>query len=196
MVKHKHRINPGYKGGNYSEGNVVKVSVTQHAMWHFANWQLWGNQEDLLAWKGLSGQIGEEEIIRERCALSGRRYGKRNAARLNSDPRLEETRRKNGKMNVRDLLDHPNAVENRSTQGRRSKNRDTTKMAAHPNTKSVLGPNGRKTGSQRWVCLETGKVSNPGGLSTYQRKRGIDTSLRSKVESLEGPLFIVGPNYG
>jgi len=52
-------------GGVYSEENVIVVGVTQHAMWHFANWQLWNKLEDKLAWKGLAGLSDKEEIIEE-----------------------------------------------------------------------------------------------------------------------------------
>lgn len=40
---------------------------------------------------------------------------------------------------------------------------------------------GRKTQSQRWQCTETGYVTSPGGLSRYQKKRGIDTSKRIRL---------------
>ena len=60
-MKHKHRIKPGYEGGEYCEGNVVKLSVTQHAMWHFAEWQRKGNWEDHTAWRVLVGQISPSE---------------------------------------------------------------------------------------------------------------------------------------
>ena len=40
----------------------------------------------------------------------------------------------------------------------------------------------KKANSQRWICLETGYVSNAGGLSNYQRVRGIDTSKRKRME--------------
>ena len=40
----------------------------------------------------------------------------------------------------------------------------------------------KKANSQRWICLETGYVSNAGGLSNYQRARGIDTSKRKRIE--------------
>jgi len=40
----------------------------------------------------------------------------------------------------------------------------------------------RKNATQKWKCLETGYVSNPGGLSTYQKARGIDTSKRMRIE--------------
>lgn len=52
-------------GGTDEKSNLVKVTVTQHAMFHWCNWQLWGNKEDWLAWRGLTGEVGKEEIIRE-----------------------------------------------------------------------------------------------------------------------------------
>ena len=63
-TKHKHRILPGHRGGVYIEGNVVELTITQHAMWHFAEWQLHGEVEDMVAWKGLAGMITKEEAIR------------------------------------------------------------------------------------------------------------------------------------
>jgi len=41
----------------------------------------------------------------------------------------------------------------------------------------------RNTNSQRWRCLVTGYISNPGTLSCYQKARGIDTSLRERVKT-------------
>ncbi|MFN9906379.1 MAG: hypothetical protein ACK56F_09685, partial [bacterium] len=40
----------------------------------------------------------------------------------------------------------------------------------------------RKVGLQKWKCLETGFVANAGNLTQYQRKRGIDTSKRVRIE--------------
>lgn len=37
-------------------------------------------------------------------------------------------------------------------------------------------------GRQKWKCLVTGYISNAPGLSNYQRKRNIDTTLRIKIE--------------
>jgi len=39
-----------------------------------------------------------------------------------------------------------------------------------------------RTNSQRWMCLETGYITTSGPLTTYQRKRGIDTSKRKRIE--------------
>lgn len=41
---------------------------------------------------------------------------------------------------------------------------------------------GKLTSSQRWMCLETEFITNPGNLTLYQRARGIDTSKRIRVE--------------
>jgi len=91
-MKHKHRINPGHNGGDYTEDNVISVEVVKcngntssHAMWHYANWRLWGKLEDRLAWKGLAGFFSKEEIIRERFIIGGRRIGLRNAGRVLTD---------------------------------------------------------------------------------------------------------------
>ena len=60
---HKHHIIPRYMGGSNKASNLVEVTVTQHAMFHFCNYQLWGNEEDRLAWLGLSGILPKEEYV-------------------------------------------------------------------------------------------------------------------------------------
>lgn len=40
---------------------------------------------------------------------------------------------------------------------------------------------GRAIASQRWECLVTGKITSAGSLTNWQRKRGIDTSLRRRI---------------
>ena len=71
-MKHKHRIKPGYEGGEYCEGNVVELSVTQHAMWHYAEWRRKGNWQDKTAWQALAGQIGYSEATLESLRQGGR----------------------------------------------------------------------------------------------------------------------------
>ena len=39
----------------------------------------------------------------------------------------------------------------------------------------------KKTNSQKWLCLETGFITNPGNLTHYQRAKGIDTSKRIRI---------------
>jgi len=38
-----------------------------------------------------------------------------------------------------------------------------------------------QTNYQKWMCLETGFITNAGNLSRYQMRRGIDKSKRIKL---------------
>lgn len=100
-MKHDHRILPGHRGGEYTEGNVISVEVTNcdrhtanHVMWHYANWCLWGKEEDLLAYKGLSGYCGKEDIIKQKVILGGRISGEK----LKESGFIQELGRVYGKM--------------------------------------------------------------------------------------------------
>ena len=41
---------------------------------------------------------------------------------------------------------------------------------------------GKNTSKQKWKCLVTGMITNAGSLTNYQKSRGIDTSLRVRIE--------------
>jgi hypothetical protein len=84
---HKHHILPKYKGGTNDPTNLIEVSVTCHSMFHFCNWQLWGDTRDYLAWKGLAGVIGKEEIVATLARESGglERMWKRNSYLMKND---------------------------------------------------------------------------------------------------------------
>ena len=84
------------------------------------------------------------------------------------------------------MNEHENTIKNRSELGKVT----SVAMNAHKNTLEQQKVNGRANGpanartinSQKWECTITGYVSNPGGLTKYQRARGIDTSLRVKLQ--------------
>lgn len=64
-MKHRHHIVPRHRGGGDEESNIVELTVTQHAMWHYAEWRLHGLVQDKLAWRGLAGICAQEEIVVE-----------------------------------------------------------------------------------------------------------------------------------
>ena len=68
---HRHHIIPRHMGGGDSDGNYAYRTIEEHAEDHRKLYEKYGKREDYLAWKGLSGRIGKEEIIRERCAIGG-----------------------------------------------------------------------------------------------------------------------------
>ena len=40
----------------------------------------------------------------------------------------------------------------------------------------------KKTNTQKWMCLETGYITNSGALTMYQKAKGIDTTKRERLE--------------
>ena len=59
---HRHHIRPKHAGGSDSEQNLTApITITQHAMFHWCEWQRTGNKFDKIAWKALSGLINREE---------------------------------------------------------------------------------------------------------------------------------------
>jgi len=78
---------------------------------------------------------------------------------------------------------HSLTKEEKSEYGKKTKELG---LGIHGRTKGQMtedGRNGSKvTNSQKWQCTETGHISNSGGLSRYQKARGIDTSKRKRIE--------------
>jgi hypothetical protein len=48
-------------------------------------------------------------------------------------------------------------------------------------TKEDRSKRASQTNYQKWMCLETGFITNAGNLSRYQMRRGIDTSKRKRI---------------
>jgi len=111
IVTHKHHILPKYKGGTNDPSNLVEVSVTQHAMFHYCNWQLWGDKRDWLAWKGLTGEVGREDIIKQ-LRLEGSKKGLEISHKKGSTPaRVAAARKSQPLATAAALL--PAAIEKR-----------------------------------------------------------------------------------
>ena len=87
---HKHHIIPRYMGGTDGEENLVEVTIAQHAMFHYCNYQLWNNMEDYVAWRGLSGQISEAEFIVEKQKIFGKIGSDRLREKLKNNPQLQK----------------------------------------------------------------------------------------------------------
>ena len=64
-IYHIHHIIPRHAGGTDDPSNLVKLTVAEHAEAHRKLFEEHGNQYDYLAWKGLAGEIGREEILYE-----------------------------------------------------------------------------------------------------------------------------------
>jgi len=73
-MKHKHHIIPKHMGGTDDPSNLIELSVEEHAEAHRKLWEEHGNIKDYAAWKGLSGVIGKEEIVKMLMDPTGRKH--------------------------------------------------------------------------------------------------------------------------
>lgn len=66
---HLHHIVPKHMGGTDDPSNLRELTVEEHAEAHRQLWLQYGRWQDRLAWQGLAGIIGKEEIVAEQNRL-------------------------------------------------------------------------------------------------------------------------------
>lgn len=64
-IYHKHHIIPKHMGGTDDPSNLVLLTVEEHAQAHKDLFEKYGHWQDEIAWKGLSGMIDKQAIIKE-----------------------------------------------------------------------------------------------------------------------------------
>lgn len=60
-------------GGSDDPSNIIQLSVEEHAEAHHKLYEEYGYIQDYLAWKGLTGCIDKEEIIRNISHMNGKK---------------------------------------------------------------------------------------------------------------------------
>lgn len=66
-------------GGSDDPSNIIELSIEEHAEAHHELYEKHGHLEDYIAWKGLTGCIGKEEIIQHISHMNGKkRKGSKN----------------------------------------------------------------------------------------------------------------------
>jgi hypothetical protein len=130
--------------------------------------------------------------IKENASKGGKIGGKINAKNKTgvcgrSKEKMTEDGKKGGKISGKKNKElkkgiHGLSFEQRSAISKRNKELGLGMFSL---TKEQRIENGKKSGkivsAQKWMCTETGHISNAGGLATYQKKRGIDTNNRMKL---------------
>jgi len=90
---HKHHIIPRHRGGTDDPTNLVKVTPTQHAMFHYCEWKLWGKVQDFCAYKMILGDVNTPEF-RKAASMRGIQEIKR---KLKENPEFKQLFVENGK---------------------------------------------------------------------------------------------------
>jgi hypothetical protein len=62
-MKHWHHIVPKHAGGTDDPGNLVQLSIEDHALAHKSLYEEYGRWQDYAAWQGLAKLVGKEEHL-------------------------------------------------------------------------------------------------------------------------------------
>lgn len=125
-------------------------------------------------------KIGIHALTKEELSLLGKKKFKEKIGCFSISPEeRSEIGKKSGGQAYRNKTGiHAYTFEQKSELGKRNyqNGRGISSLTYEQRRELSL-----KTNAQRWQCTETGYISNAGGLSTYQKKRGIDTSKRIRL---------------
>lgn len=116
-MKHIHHLKPRYMGGTDAPENLIEVSKTRHAMFHFCNFQLWGNTEDKIAWRALSGQISFDDATHQAILLGGDK-----AREVQRQNMLDPVYRAEYCKKIKERYDDPEYRERMAELARKSQN--------------------------------------------------------------------------
>jgi hypothetical protein len=141
--------------------------------------------------EGVSGRVLGADGIKN-CSKAGTKGGKK-SKKLGSgihgrtQEQMTEDGKKGGTISGKRNYElglgiHGRTKEQMTEDGKKAKKLG---LGYHGRTQEQMTEDGKKgaktTNSQKWMCLETRYISNSGGLSRYQKARGIDTSKRKQI---------------
>jgi hypothetical protein len=194
-LRHKHHIVPKYMGGTDDTNNLAEVTITQHAMFHYCNYQLWGNTQDYIAWRGLTESISQEEIIQEKLSLAGKKGNKRckelgiGLYGLTFEQRSEYGKQATKRAKELGVGVYGLTKEQLSENGRKSGNmQKELGLGCHSLTSEQKSENGKK-GDKRCKELGVGLY----GLTFEQRSENTKRLQSQKWMCIETE-FISGPS--
>lgn len=85
-------------GGTDDPSNLISLTVEEHAAAHKKLYEIHNKKEDYIAWKGLEGSIGIEDLISIKCSIGGKTGNKKLKELKICSFYNEELRRKAGEM--------------------------------------------------------------------------------------------------
>lgn len=146
-VLHKHHIIPRHAGGTDDVENLVYLTVKEHAEAHKKLYEEYGRQEDYLAWRGLAGLIGKDDLIREKCSLNSSRpgelnpfYGKTHTAETRQ--KISEGQRRRFKERPESFKSYERTEDHKKAVGAVTKSRAARYTFVHPEHGEFYGTTG------------------------------------------------------
>ena len=184
-IYHNHHIVPRHAGGTDDPSNLVKLSIEEHAEAHRKLYEQYGRWQDSLAYRALSGMIGNEEVILESISHKGERnpmYGKHHSP---------ETRKK---ISEKQLLSQSMFPRSHTEDTKKKMSESSKKGWDGNDVRRELISNYRKgTPRPKIECPHCGKVGGEGVM-----KRWHFDNCKVEIENKQCPhcdRFIAVNNY-
>lgn len=167
---HKHHIIPRHMGGTDEPDNLIELSIEAHAEAHKKLYEEHGNEFDLIAYRGLSGQITMTEATKL-AQLAGLKKGG-DIARANRNAtgnHIGKWSKETGHVYTIATID-----------GMKKGGSKVGKMLVETGRWKAIQSMGGKIGGkianeimrkQTWLCLECGKVAIPSALGWHMKKQ-------------------------
>lgn len=149
LIKHKHHIIPRHMGGTDDPSNLIELTIEEHAEAHRLLYEKHGRIEDRLAWMGLSGQIGKDEILIE--IARSRKGEKRSPEFCENQSRKrkghivsEETKKKIGEANKGRVFteEHREKIRQKRLGKKQTERQKQTVMEMRQKTYELTDPEG------------------------------------------------------
>ena len=141
----KHHILPKHMGGTDDPSNIEYITVEEHAEKHRILYEKYGHKWDYLAWKGRTGNIGREEIMKEVYREAGKKGGKLSKGTLGYKYTPEQRKRLSDSTDVRGeknpMWGKKHSAETRKKQSEAAKKRWLRRKDSdlHPATLAIAG---------------------------------------------------------
>jgi hypothetical protein len=169
-MTHKHHSIPKSRGGTDEDWNLVELDPYTHAYEHALDFVLFEHSPRFdfrhEAWPLLPEDL-KKVVLKEASNRASLRKGELSPMYGRRGEKSHWWGRKHSEKSI-ELFKEINSGENNPRYGSHHKNEVKEKI--------------RESVKKHLVrCLMTGKVTTPGALSMYQKKRGIDLNLRERV---------------
>jgi hypothetical protein len=184
-MKHNHHLLPKHLGGTDDPSNIVEgISITRHAMFHYANWQLLKSEGDLIAYKALAGTIGKEEIVEMVLSLAGKKGGQS----AKESGQLREAALKQPR-HVRQSIGRKLSVWNDTNRG---KNKRNSRQAVFDSRQYERHFHVHEKITERKIGKKLGTVIAEPGIDYSQVAELIEETFDIRVSSARLASLVVG----
>jgi hypothetical protein len=180
-VTHKHHIIPKHMGGSDDPSNIIELTVEEHAEAHKILWEKYGRWQDEIAWKGLSGIIGHEEVVREILSRSASNTHKRRLSDGSHNFLNSEKQSDLGKRSAKKMLElgtHPffdsekqkETVKKRKASGKDNFTNSVFQKKMNEKAIAKQKNSGKHPFHVMCSCKFCGKVTNLANIKRHENK--------------------------